>query len=184
MKKELCDKFTQLLGHKTWKKVGEPCTGKWRGTTDYFLVFEDNTRVFISNGMTFFDENLQREISNFERFTSPDFQKKMMDVLNEQREVDNEIAKREGLLPYSILGFVYKQRLGGITYGLKLKVDDRTFDFVETGLVMDMLEFPIGKEALLKGWMRKPLFTAGAVENPTFIFHNVRFSHVDKLYKF
>lgn len=184
MNKQLCNKLTQLLGHKSWQKIGHRCTGKWRGTTDYSLLFEDGTRIFISNGMQYFDEGLMTEITNLERFISPAFQSRMLKILNRQREVDNEAAKSEGLLNYKIIGLTFKEMSWGIRYGLKLEVDGIIFNFVETNLVMDMLDTQIDAETLFNKWQMKKRYTAGAVENPTFIFHNVRFSHLDQLYKF
>ena len=184
MNKQLCNKLTQLLGHKSWKKIGHPCTGKWRGTTDYSLLFEDGSGVFISNGMKYFDDRLVEITATLERFISPAFQTKMLDILNQQREIDNVVAESEGLHKYEILGLTFKQAYFRIHYGLKLEVDGTIFNFVETKLVMDMHDTQTDADALLNKWQMKKRYTAGAVENPTFIFHNVRFSHLDNLYKF
>ena len=184
MNKQLCDKLTLLLGHKSWRKIGQPCTGKWRGTTDYSLLFEDESSVFISNGMKYFDENLAEMAAALERFISPTFQSKFLEILNRQREIDNVAAGNEGLHGYKILGLTFKQVFFGITYGLKLEVDGKIFNFVETGFVMDMHDTESDEETLLNKWQGRNRFTAGAVENPTFIFHNVRYSHLDGLYKF
>lgn len=184
MNKQLCNKLTKLLGHKSWQKIGHPCTGKWRGTTDYSLLFEDETHVFISNGMKYFDECLAEMVDTLERFISPSFQTEFMEILNRQREVDDKVAASEGLHSYKILGFAYKQVFFGIHYGLKLEVDGTVFNFMETGFVMDMQDTQVDAKTLLNKWQTKRRFTAGAVEKPTFIFHNVRYSHLDKLYKF
>ena len=184
MNKQMCDKMAKLLGHKSWKKIGHPCTGKWRGTTDYSLVFEDESEVFISNGMKYFDENLTDMVATLERFISPAFQSYFLEILNRQREIDNVAAGDEGLQQYKVLGLTFKQIIHGITYGLKMEVDDTIFNFVETGFVMDMHDTKSDGETLLTKWQRKNRYTAGAVESPTFIFHNVRYSHLDGLYKF
>lgn len=62
---ELINEFCLLHG-KEFKCISKhSCTGKWRGTTDYYIVFSDDTRYFVSNGMKYFNEQLKSKIDEF-----------------------------------------------------------------------------------------------------------------------
>lgn len=64
-KNELIKEFCLLHG-KEFKCISKhSCTGKWSGTTDYCIVFSDDTRYFVSNGMKYFNEKLQSKIDEF-----------------------------------------------------------------------------------------------------------------------
>jgi len=57
------------LYQKEFEKITkQPCTGKWRGTTDYGIKFKDGSTKFISNGMKYFDESVQKEIEQLNYF--------------------------------------------------------------------------------------------------------------------
>jgi len=44
------------------------CTGDWRGTTDYSIKFKDGSTKFISNGMKYFNDTLQKEVDELNYF--------------------------------------------------------------------------------------------------------------------
>ncbi|WP_165045344.1 hypothetical protein [Dysgonomonas sp. ZJ709] len=66
--KELEVRLTELLGKKSYANSKRHCTGKWRGTIDYRLQFEDGTYVFISNGKKYYERNLFEYIAHFEYY--------------------------------------------------------------------------------------------------------------------
>lgn len=66
--KELEARLTELLGKKSYVNRKSHCTGKWRGTIDYRLQFEDGTYVFISNGKKYYERNLFEYIAHFEYY--------------------------------------------------------------------------------------------------------------------
>lgn len=66
--KETEARLTKLLGKKSYEYSKRHCTGKWRGTIDYSLQFEDGTSIFISNGKKYYQRNLLEYITHFEYF--------------------------------------------------------------------------------------------------------------------
>ncbi len=178
-RKKLCNLLCYLLDFRSYKKIGKRCTGKWRGTTDYSLVFDDKYKLFVSNGMSYFNERLTEFIKNI-----TDFEKNKKEILQKLQFYsiqDNETATKEGLKTTKILdiGVIKDSDLFLLWPYILMEVDGIQFRFIETGL----------KEAMFKNIIDHhynrytEIFTAGAVEKPTFVFHNVRFSHLDDLYK-
>lgn len=67
---QLEKKLTDLLNKKSYYRLKRACGGKWRGTYDYRLVFEDETYIFISNGLKSYEYNLNVLIGEIEYFNS------------------------------------------------------------------------------------------------------------------
>lgn len=172
----LCDELCALLGHKSWIKVGRRCTGKWSHTTDYSLIWEDGTGMFISNGMSYFDKGVSDTIDMLKRTRSPENQQAMMDVLWEFEDDDDKMAKEAGLQHYKLLGLieiVEPDAHGMIWWGVRIKVGDRIINFYESGMSYDIMN---GADKLRETRDRKKgkkLWTAGGVENPNYVIHGV-----------
>lgn len=64
---------------------------------------------------------------------------------------------------------------------IRMEVAGYQFNFIESGLNYAILQNELEKHFEKNN--AKQVFTAGGVWKPTFIFDNVRFSHVDRLYK-
>lgn len=176
----LLDLFTELVGRKSWSKIAQPCTGKWRGTTDYGILFDDGMQYFISNGMQCFNEKLANEITSIHVLRNN--HKKYLQILREQARLDNEIARKEGLHPVTIVdvGQEMESENHFLWAYVILDVNGHWFKFTETGLNYAM------KQDAMDKWIegcKKSLFTAGGVKLPDYIFANVRFSSTDQLYK-
>ena len=172
----LCDELCALLGHKSWIKVGRRCTGKWSGTTDYSLIWEDGTGMFISNGMSYFDKGVSDTIDMLKRTRNPENQQAMMDVLWEFEYDDAKMAKEAGLQHYKLLGLieiVEPDAHGMIWWGVRIKVGDRIINYRESGMSYDIEN---GADKLRETRERKKgkkLWTAGGVENPNYVIHGV-----------
>lgn len=174
--KALCDELCALLGHKSWTKTGSRCTGKWAGTTDYSLTWEDGTRMFVSNGMTYFEKEVSETIDMLKRTRNKENQQAIMEVLWEYEADDARMAKEAGLQDYKVLGLVEIVERGGtgiIWWGARLKVGDRIVDFRETGLSCDIMA---GADKLRETKERekgRKLWTAGGVKTPNYVIHGV-----------
>lgn len=177
----LLNELTSLVGKKSWQRVSQACTGKWRGTTDYGVLFDDGLDYWISNGMTFFEDKIKDTINEIHTITTN--RDEYLRILRQQAERDNQTAASKGLLPVEVLdiGIESQSKTYFLWTYVTLKVGGaRTFKFTETGLYYDM------KNNNMQQWIeccKRELFTAGAVKKPDYIFGNVRFSSTDDLYK-
>lgn len=183
--KALCDELCALMGHKSWTKVGRRCTGKWAGTTDYSLQWEDGREMFVTNGMYGFKTRVAETVTMLKRCRSTEHQRAVMEVLREWQASDAKLSREHGVKSYDILGMVEDDgdSCGLIWWGLRLKVGDRVFDHIETGMCLDVAE---GSDKLRSVMERKksvPVWTAGAVQEMDYIFHGVGFNSQDELYK-
>lgn len=178
--KKLCQELTQLMGYTTFTKVSRRCTGKWRGTTDYSLIFNNTITLAISNGMERFYETVEAHILFLKRFGENKIN--MLQQIREQVVADNLIAEREGLSLVTVKDIKVNTSFEPYLLWsyLILEVNGQTFNFIETGLKYAIQNNKIGEQLALK---QNILYTAGAVQEPTYIFCNVRFSHLDNLYK-
>ena len=172
----LCDELCALMGHKSWTKTGSRCTGKWAGTTDYSLTWDNGERMFISNGMTYFEKNVRETVEMLKRTRNKEHQAALMEVLREYEKDDAVLAKECGMKSYKVLGLIEclgEPQFNMIWWGVRLDVEGKTVDFVETGLSCDIQD---GADKLRetkereKG--RKP-WTAGGVTDPDYIIHGV-----------
>jgi len=183
--KALCDEMCALMGHKSWTKVGSPCTGKWAGTTDYSLRWEDGQEMFVNNGMYGFKSRLTEAVEGLKRCRSAEHQRAVMEVLREWQASDARLSQEHGVKGYDILGFVEEDggSCGQIWWGLRLKVGDRVFDHIETGLWLYMSESADAVRKDMESKKGVPVWTAGAVQEVDYIFHGVGFNSQDELYK-
>ena len=174
------DLFTALVGRKSWSRTVHPCTGKWKGTTEYGVRFEDGVSYYLSQGMRNFESNLRHEIATIR--TVRDNREKYLRYFRERALLDNQTAAAEGLYPVTVVdvGLHTETEHDFLWPYLLLEVNGIRFKFIETGVCYGM------KNDEMEKWTehcKKPLFTAAAVEQPDFIFQNVRFSSKDELYK-
>lgn len=178
---QICQELTHLMGYNTFRKTSRRCTGKWRGTTDYSLVFDNKLSLYLSNGMTYFYETAKERINQLKQFkVNKDH---MLQLIREYVIADNIIAKEEGLFPVAVkdIGLNLSNENYLLWNYLLLEVDGCTFQFIETGLNYAIRNNKLEEHFTEKS--NKKIFTAGAVQAPTFIFSNVRFSHFDDIYK-
>ena len=171
---ELCNELCALLGHRSWTKEGSRCTGKWAGTTDYSLRWDDGTSMFISNGMTYFEERVKETVEMVRRTRSTEHQEAIMDVLREYEREDAEMAREAGLKSYRLLGLIEViDDIGTIWWGVRLDVDGKTIDFTESGLSCDIEKGAEKLRETKEYEAGRELWTAGGVETPDYVIHGV-----------
>lgn len=66
--KKLEQSLTELLDKKSYIHYKRACTGKFRGTYDYGLTFEDGTKYFISNGKKYYLNHLTDAVKMYRYF--------------------------------------------------------------------------------------------------------------------
>lgn len=177
------DEFVTLVGGKTWTKVARACTGKWRGTYDHSIVIDGRHRLFVTNGMAYFEERIREWSAAIRRFRTR--KEEYLHVLRRQSEFDNIKAQEEGLKRVEVfdIGILSPETTDRWYYFkpyVLLKVGDVTYKFMESYLSQVLFDGTIEK------WLpkyQKPIYTAGGVRNPDFIFGNVRFNSKDNMYR-
>lgn len=180
MDENLCQTLTTLLHFQSYKKIANRCTGKWRGTIDYSLVFDNKIKLFISNGMENFNsrvKSISDDIISFKENKA-----NLLIQLKDRIIHDNKIASKIGLYEVEILDvdICTDNELYCTWPYIHMRVNGIEFFFVETGL-----KYALYKNNLAEYLKRKMphISTASAVEKPTFIFSNIKYSHIDELYK-
>lgn len=173
--------LAELLGHTSCTRTTEACSGKWAGTYDHSLVFEDGTSLFICNGSENFNKTIEYYIECMENL-SENNKKIMIGLLQEQAKKDAIKASAEGLLPCHPISINIKADVF-FDITVLMKVEEKEFFFNTSNLSYALRGGPEKLKEYLDRKNSDELFTAGAVKEPTFIFTNVRFSHKDDLYK-
>ena len=183
-KKERLEAKMTRLAHcfdsKTGVKIGVPCRGKWRGTTDYSIRFDDGTSLFISNGMKKFEEKLDEMLTTYEGFEV--MKQQILQVLQDIESTDNEIASQKGLNEYHILDIGYSKgrNFMGWFY-LTIDVNGKITTQLETGLNYAICKAITTNDITpINNNFHENYFVAGGIEKPEYVFHNV--GHNTKMY--
>ena len=66
-RKALCDELCTLLGYKAWEIKKDACTGKFAGSYDYSMKFEDGKELYICTRKDLFETNVSELIDGFKR---------------------------------------------------------------------------------------------------------------------
>uniref|UniRef100_UPI003AB7C1F9 LPD25 domain-containing protein n=1 Tax=Dysosmobacter sp. TaxID=2591382 RepID=UPI003AB7C1F9 len=145
------DVIAQSFGCKTGEIHTSPCTGKWRGTSDMTIRFDNGASLFIGNHLTPKAKTVKVQTECVNR-TLVQYNPEIVKATKEaalpallQREVkDNEIAAQKGLKPYTLLNVEFNEgadeKTGGYIgwYYVTLAVDGKICTHLETGLNHDI----------------------------------------------
>lgn len=178
--KAVAAELTRLIGCTSYTQYKSRCTGKWRGTTDYGLTFDNGCTLFISNGMAAFEQNTIEYISRINAIRAN--KRQFMSELTSQIEKDNLVAQSEGLAQVRLIDVDINTdiNLYFLWSYLLIEVNGLQFRHTETGLNHSLCRNRLDE------WLSRraeKTWTAGAVQNPDYIIGNVRFCSTDKLYK-
>lgn len=179
--KEAAAELTRLIGLKSYTKTSSPCRGKWRGTTDHGLRFDNGAYYFVSNGMGNFEQHLREKIGQVKYFQAN--RDKYLELLTDNLKDDNAVAGREGLHAVKLIDVklcTEKNNYFLWPY-LILEVNGKQFRHITTSLNYALLENTV--EKYIEEKKNSKIYTAGAVQIPDYIFGNVRFCSTDNLYK-
>lgn len=181
--KQAVDEFVRLVGGQSWTKTASRCTGKWAGTIDHSIVIDGKHDVFVTNGMTHFEERILEWCESILSFKARRME--YLHKIREQVDRDNRRAAVEGLFSVTVIdiGVVSPEATDGSHFFqpyVLIEINDRRYKFTETGFAHSILHNKIDKW-LEKG--SKPLRTAGAVQNPDFVFCGVKFNSRDEMYR-
>ena len=186
------DVIAQAFGCKTGEIHTSPCTGKWRGTSDMTIRFDNGASLFIGNHLTPKSKTVKLQTECVNRTLvqyNPEIVKATKEaalpVLLQREAKDNEIAAQKGLKPYTLLNVEFNEgadeKTGGYIgwYYVTLAVDGKICTHLETGLNHDIADGKVSDTPT-----RADYYPAGALKEADvdYVFNNVGFSSASTLY--
>jgi len=183
--------IAETFGCKTASIRTTPCTGKWRGTSDISLDFDNGSSLFIGNDRTpqaktarVQNECVNGTLAQYNPEILAEIKTRTVPALLKREAADNAIAAERGLKPYTFLNVELNdgsiEKSGGYIgwYYVTLAVDGKIFAFTETGLNHDIARGVLSDS-------RPNYFVAGALKDNEvdFVFNNVGHSSTGVLYK-
>ena len=167
-----------------------PCTGKWRGTSDISIKFDNGASLFIGNHRTpqAKTARVQNECVNaaLVRY-NPEIiaatKEAAIAALRARETKDNEIAAQKGLKPYTMLNVEFNdgtdEKSSGHMgwYYVTLAVGGEIHSHIETGL-----NYAISDGKVSEMPTREDYFAAGALKESDvdYVFNNVGFSRSEE----
>ena len=165
-----------LLAHffdaKKGTKTSQRCRGKWAGTTDYFVKFDNGKEFFISNGMERFEKSLDFYIGVYDGFRSMKLE--IIKALAEMAKEDNRNAEDKGLSPYKIVDVDYVKSNSDYLgwFYVTIEVNGQITTVMETNLHYSIKNAIVEKDTNpIKNEMWSGYRLAGGIETPEFIWH-------------
>ena len=184
--------IAQTFGCTSGKIETSPCSGKWRGTSDISIRFDNGATLGLGNALTpkVKTAKVQNELVNsaLVRY-NPEIvaitKEAALAPLRVREAKDNEIAAQHGLKPYTLLNvelYDNAEKTGGGNMGwyyVTLAVDGKICTHIETGLAHDIASGKVSETPSTKNY-----FTAGALKEADvdYVFDNVGFSSTSALY--
>ena len=184
--------IAQAFGGTAGRIETSPCTGKWRGTSDISIRFDNGASLFLGNRLTPKAKTaaVQRELVNDTLLRyNPEIisaaKEAALASLMEREAKDNAIAAQKGLKPYTLLNVEFNDGADSQSSGymgwyyVTLAVDGNICSHIETGLNYDIADGKVSAELT-----REKYFAAGALKDSEvdYVFNNVGFSSASGLY--
>ena len=184
--------IAQTFGGTAGRIETSPCTGKWRGTSDISIRFDNGASLFLGNRLTPKAKTaaVQRELVNDTLLRyNPEIvsatKEAALASLMEREAKDNAIAAQKGLKPYTLLNVEFNDGADSQSSGymgwyyVTLAVDGNICSHIETGLNYDIADGKVSAEPT-----REKYFAAGALKDSEvdYVFNNVGFSSASGLY--
>ena len=186
------DVIAQAFGCKTGEIHTSPCTGKWRGTSDMTIRFDNGASLFIGNHLTpkaktvkVQTECVNRTLVQYNPEIVKATKEAALPALLQREAKDNEIAAQKGLKPYTLLNVEFNEgadeKTGGYIgwYYVTLAVDGKICTHLETGLNHDIADGKVSDTP-----SRADYYPAGALKEADvdYVFNNVGFPSASTLY--
>ena len=184
--------IAQAFGGTAGRIETSPCTGKWRGTSDISIRFDNGASLFLGNRLTPKAKTaaVQRELVNATLLRyNPEIvsaaKEAALASLMEREAKDNALAAQKGLKPYTLLNVEFNDGADSQSSGymgwyyVTLAVDGNICSHIETGLNYDIADGKVSAEPT-----REKYFAAGALKDSEvdYVFNNVGFSSASGLY--
>ena len=184
--------IAQAFGGTAGRIETSPCTGKWRGTSDISIRFDNGASLFLGNRLTPKAKTaaVQRDLVNDTLLRyNPEIvsatKEAALASLMEREAKDNALAAQKGLKPYTLLNVEFNDGADSQSSGymgwyyVTLAVDGNICSHIETGLNYDIADGKVSAEPT-----REKYFAAGALKDSEvdYVFNNVGFSSTSGLY--
>ena len=183
--------IAQTFGCNSGTIETSPCTGKWRGTSDISIRFDNGASLFIGNHRTpqaktvrIQTEYVNSALTQFNPQIVAAAKAAAIDALMKREVKDNAIAAEKGLKPYTLLNVELHDGADGKSgylgwYYVTLAVDGKIHAHMETGLNHDIANGKVSETPA-----REDYFTAGTLKEADvdYVFNNVGFSSTSDLY--
>ena len=184
--------IAQAFGGTAGRIETSPCTGKWRGTSDISIRFDNGASLFLGNRLTPKAKTaaVQQELVNDTLLRyNPEIvsatKEAALASLMEREAKDNAIAAQKGLKPYTLLNVEFNDGADSQSSGymgwyyVTLAVDGNICSHIETGLNYEIADGKVSAEPT-----REKYFAAGALKDSEvdYVFNNVGFSSTSGLY--
>lgn len=181
--KEKADTLAKLFGANSGTITKLACRGKYAGTYDYSVTFDNGVEYFVTNGFKYFEKVLDNMIKLYSAF--PSKKDKIINYYKKCSKVDNEHANFLGFKTYEVVDveFIKNGQLLGWFY-IPLKLSNGTVvNFLESGLNADIRRLIEGEDDQVH--RRGHYFVAGGLEDKEvdFIFDSVGHSSTSTMYK-
>ena len=183
--------IAQTFGCTSGKIETSPCFGKWRGTSDMSIQFDNGTTLAIGNAGTqraktvqVQNEYINATLLRYNPEIVAAAKKTAFTALRKREAKDNVIAAQKGLKPYTVLNVEFNDgaddRSSGYMgwYYVTLAVDGKIRTHLESGLNYEIAHGKVGEVP------RGNYYAAGAIKEADvdYVFNNVGFSSTSDLY--
>ena len=183
--------IAQAFGCTTGKIVTTPCSGKWRGTSDISLVFDNGASLWLGNRLTPKAKTVkvQKECINSALVSyNPEIIKltkeTALSALKKRESKDNEFAAEKGIKPYTLLNVEFNDATNDESsylgwYYVTLAVDGKIHAHMDTHLNYEISDGKVSETP-----KDDPYHAAGAIKDNDvdYVFNNVGFSTTSGLY--
>lgn len=183
--------IAQTFGCTSGEIETSPCYGKWRGTSDISIRFDNGTSLGVGNESTPLAKSakVQNEYVNsiLLRY-NPEIvaltKETALAALRKREVKDNAVAAQKGLKPYTVLNVELNDGTDDKSAGymgwyyVTLAVDGKIHSHLESGLAYEIAHGNVRETP------RPDYYTAGAEKEADvdYIFNNVGFSSTSGLY--
>lgn len=178
--------IAQAFGCKSGRIETKPCRGRWHGTSDISILFDNGVSLAIGTCRTPQAKTvkIQNDCINSALVQyNPDIisatKEAAVTALRERAAKDNETAVQKGLKPYTLLGVEFHDGMGEKNsrymgwYYVTLSVDGEIHAHIETGL-----NYAISEGKVSEMPTRDAYFAAGFLKESDvdYVFDNIGFS--------
>lgn len=184
--------IAQTFGCTSGKIVISPCSGKWRGTSDMSIVFDNGTSLGIWNERTaqaktakVQNECVNAALTRYNPEIVAAAKEAALAALRKREVVDNAIAAQKGLKPYTVLNVEFNdgrddESAGYIGwYYVTVAVDGKIRAHLESGSAHAIASGTVSETPT-----REKYFVAGGLKEAEvdYVFNNVGFSSTSDMY--
>lgn len=184
--------IAQAFGCTSGEIETSPCFGKWRGTSDISIRFDNGASLSIGNHRTpqaktakVKNECVNAALIGYNPEIVAMTKEIALAALRKREVEDNAIAAQKGLKPYTLLNVELNNGAGDKKAGyigwyyVTIAVDGKIHAHLETGLAHDIADGKVSETP-----SRNRYFTAGTLKEASidYVFNNIGFSSTSTLY--